>query len=71
MKKKFDQVYQFKITLQDIKPPVWRRIQVTVIIFLLTASSAARTLNRFLPDGDGMKRRTKHHRYPKNAPWTK
>jgi hypothetical protein len=28
MKKKFDQVYQFKITLQDIKPPIWRRIQV-------------------------------------------
>ncbi|MBU3968255.1 MAG: plasmid pRiA4b ORF-3 family protein [Euryarchaeota archaeon] len=28
MKKKFDQVYQFKITLQGIKPPVWRRIQV-------------------------------------------
>jgi hypothetical protein len=22
------QVYQFKITLQDIKPPIWRRIQV-------------------------------------------
>lgn len=28
MKKKFNQVYQFKITLQGIKPPVWRRIQV-------------------------------------------
>ncbi|HCL89730.1 MAG TPA: hypothetical protein DHW70_00155, partial [Candidatus Atribacteria bacterium] len=28
MKKKFDQVYQFKITLKDIKPPIWRRIQV-------------------------------------------
>jgi len=28
MKKQFDQVYQFKITLKDIKPPVWRRIQV-------------------------------------------
>jgi len=28
MKKKFDQVYQFKITLWDSKPPVWRRIQV-------------------------------------------
>jgi len=28
MKKKFDQVYQFKITLQEIKPPVWRRIRV-------------------------------------------
>ncbi|GFO96830.1 plasmid priA4b ORF-3 family protein [groundwater metagenome] len=28
MKKKFDQAYQFKITLKGIKPPVWRRIQV-------------------------------------------
>ncbi len=28
MKKKFDQVYQFKISLRDIKPPIWRRIQV-------------------------------------------
>lgn len=28
MKKKFDQVYQFKITLQGIKPPVWRQIQI-------------------------------------------
>ena len=28
MKKKFDQVYQFKIILSDIKPPIWRRIQV-------------------------------------------
>ena len=28
MKKKFKKVYQFKITLKDIKPPVWRRIQV-------------------------------------------
>jgi len=28
MKKKFNQVYQFKITLRDVKPPVWRRIQV-------------------------------------------
>ena len=28
MKKKFDQVYQFKITLKDIKPIIWRRIQV-------------------------------------------
>jgi len=28
MKKKFDYVYQFKITLEDIKPPIWRRIQV-------------------------------------------
>lgn len=28
IKKKFDKVYQFKITLKDIKPPIWRRIQV-------------------------------------------
>lgn len=28
MKKKFAQVYQFKITLQGIRPPIWRRIQV-------------------------------------------
>ncbi|MCG2735815.1 MAG: plasmid pRiA4b ORF-3 family protein [Candidatus Methanoperedenaceae archaeon] len=28
MKKKFDQVYQFKITLQSTKPPIWRRIQI-------------------------------------------
>lgn len=27
-KKRFKHVYQFKITLKDIKPPVWRRIQV-------------------------------------------
>lgn len=28
MKKKFDQVYQFKIMLKHSKPPIWRRIQV-------------------------------------------
>jgi hypothetical protein len=28
LKKKFDQVYQFKIILSDIKPPIWRRIQI-------------------------------------------
>ncbi|NOX89725.1 MAG: plasmid pRiA4b ORF-3 family protein [Calditrichaeota bacterium] len=26
--KKFNRVYQFKITLKDIKPPIWRRILV-------------------------------------------
>jgi hypothetical protein len=28
MKKKFDNVYQFRLELQEIKPPIWRRIQV-------------------------------------------
>lgn len=28
MKKKFARVYQFKITLKGIEPPVWRKIQV-------------------------------------------
>jgi len=28
MKKKFSRIYQFNITLKNIKPPVWRRIQV-------------------------------------------
>ncbi len=28
MRKKYDRVYQFKITLKHIRPPIWRRIQV-------------------------------------------
>ena len=28
MKKKYNQVYQFKISLKGIKPPIWRRIRV-------------------------------------------
>ena len=28
MKKEFNQIYQFKITLEGIRPPIWRRIQV-------------------------------------------
>ncbi len=28
MRKKYDRVYQFRITLQGIRPPIWRRIQV-------------------------------------------
>ena len=28
MAKRFDKVYQFKLTLQGIRPPIWRRIQV-------------------------------------------
>jgi len=28
MKRKFDRVYQFKISLEATEPPIWRRIQV-------------------------------------------
>ncbi len=28
MKKRFERVYQFKISLKGIRPPIWRRIQV-------------------------------------------
>ena len=28
MKRKFNQVYQFKITLKGAKPPIWRQIQI-------------------------------------------
>jgi len=31
MKMKFDRVYQIKITLSGIRPPIWRRIQVPEI----------------------------------------
>ncbi|RJS71562.1 plasmid pRiA4b ORF-3 family protein [Methanophagales archaeon] len=30
-KKKYDPVFQFKITLKGIKPPIWRQIQVQEI----------------------------------------
>lgn len=30
MKKEGSKIYQFKITLQDIEPPIWRRIQVPI-----------------------------------------
>ncbi len=29
MEKEFNQVFQFKITLKGIRPPIWRRIQVS------------------------------------------
>ena len=28
MKRKYERVYQFKIALDGIEPPIWRRIQV-------------------------------------------
>ena len=28
MRKRFNKVYQFKISLKGIRPPIWRRIQV-------------------------------------------
>ena len=28
MKRKYEKVYQFKISLKGIKPPIWRRIQI-------------------------------------------
>ena len=28
MRRKFDEVYQFKVTLKGVRPPVWRRIHV-------------------------------------------
>ena len=31
MKRKYDQIFQFRITLRDIRPPIWRRIQVPEI----------------------------------------
>lgn len=28
MAKRFDRVYQFKVTLQEVRPPIWRTIQI-------------------------------------------
>ncbi len=28
MRRKFEKIYQFRITLKDIQPPVWRQVQV-------------------------------------------
>ncbi|HPL29878.1 MAG TPA: hypothetical protein PLG21_17660, partial [Anaerolineae bacterium] len=31
VRRKYDRVYQFKIVLEGVEPPIWRRIQVPEI----------------------------------------
>lgn len=40
MPKKYNNVYQFKITLRGVKPPIWRRIQVPETCTFSDLSSA-------------------------------
>jgi len=39
MKQDFIKVYQFKITLDDIKPSIWRRIKQDTHMILVTTGS--------------------------------
>jgi hypothetical protein len=43
-KKPGKQVYQLKVTLGDVKPPIWRRIQVTGDITLFTLHEILQTV---------------------------
>jgi len=51
MKKKFDQVYQFKITLEGIRPPIWRRIHL-LITYTISAITGITKYNwiRYFPE---------------------
>ena len=50
MRRKYDRVYQFKIVLKGIEPPIWRRIQVpeTYILGSLPPSLHPATHRRFV-----------------------